>query len=338
MGGQINNLYVWDVQTGNRRLLAKNASNPKWSSDGKQVCYEGVTGDEVPAFPCVDRNGGKAKVLLLPRSTAYLGGWSPDGRFLAYSEYDSSQESYNVSVLRRGERKPRRFLRLLHGAVELKWSPDGRKIALVENIPHQPSGEYKSRLLVLDVRSGQAKHLWSVLGEVTILRWSKYSDWVVASRYRTLAPGYQQELVATSVNNAKAVVLKAPTERANGFDWREVRKEPMTVLSSRPERVSVRRRRMATYPLTPLFVASSVCEYTSTATQCDPPHAKIICSNRSNSDGRRLRLTEWLDAKTGELSLRPIGQYRPGAEVRTPYFSPNGKLVGSPRIRALRDG
>ena len=135
----------------------------------------------------------------------------------AFCEWNKT--GYGISILHNGKKT---FLNT-ELPVLPEWSPDNKKIAFFESVPHQEGGEYLKKLRILDVLSGQTLELWSTLGEAGILGWTKDSQWVVATRYRSLAPNWRKEVVASSVDNRERIkVLCSPSEQVTSFDWHEV--------------------------------------------------------------------------------------------------------------------
>jgi Tol biopolymer transport system component len=214
------NLYVWDVHTRNRRLLVRYVDSPIWSPDSKRIYFEGVIGDERPAFLSVGLSGGKPTTVLVSNNSTWLGEWSPDGRFLAYSEYVPERKGHVLSLLPADGRKPRMYYAFKSPITELEWSQDGRKIAFVNYFAFDPV--YQGKLTVMDIGNGEAKEMWRSAGTIDIIGWSRDGKWLIASRNKTLEPTCQQELVATPVAGGKPVILAAPEGRVTGFDWHEL--------------------------------------------------------------------------------------------------------------------
>lgn len=77
------------------------------------------------------------------------------------------------------------------------------------------------------------------------------------------------------------------------------------------------------------LVALSTPGCTSVATQSDakPPCAKIIYSNQNAGGDWQLRVTQWPNVSMQNVALQATGHYKPGTEIRTPRFSPNGSTV-----------
>lgn len=77
------------------------------------------------------------------------------------------------------------------------------------------------------------------------------------------------------------------------------------------------------------LVALSTPGCTSVATQSDakPPCAKIIYSNQNAHGDWQLRVTQWPNVSVQNVAPQAIGHYKPGTEIRTPRFSPNGSTV-----------
>ncbi len=202
-------LYVWDVASGKRRLLAKNAGTATWSSDSKCVYYDKT--DETGFF-YIPRDGGKSSRFLQPKREAILGNWSPDGKWFAY--FDGGQ-----LMLTDKARKQRINLGLQENATALKWSPDGLRIALVRGQSKTPG---TAVLIVINVKLHKERALWSGKGTAEVTSWSHDGNWVVATRTKPESM-FDQQLVAVPLTGRKAVPLVSPTTQTRGFGWHELR-------------------------------------------------------------------------------------------------------------------
>ncbi len=216
-------LYLWNAHKPVKKLIGLEAVDYGWSSDSRRVYHTGsaysvkLPHDRRASFIYADIQQGRSFLYFSSDNDLYSGTWSSNGKLLAYCE--SSETGYGISILRKGEKNPRRFLNTelpLHPW----WSPDGRKVAFLESVPHQEGGEYLNKLRILDVVSGKTTDLWSVRGEATILGWTRDSQWVVASRFQSLAPDWLGEVVACCIGRPElTVTLCSPVERVTAFDW-----------------------------------------------------------------------------------------------------------------------
>jgi eukaryotic-like serine/threonine-protein kinase len=129
-GGR-NQIWLYDI-SGERftRLTFENGNrSPVWSSDGSRVAYASMRGgshdiswrhvDGTGAEESLTRGGGR----LFPNS------FSPDGRMLAFTQWDP-KTGYDIWLLPLdGERKPRPFLQTPAFEGGAMFSPDGHWLA-----------------------------------------------------------------------------------------------------------------------------------------------------------------------------------------------------------------
>jgi hypothetical protein len=90
---------------------------------------------------------------------------SPDGRLNAFTTLRGALDSYNYTLfVQRGHDRPRKLLGHVRRGV-IKWSPDSRKIAIVDTSSRRHVG-----VQVIDAASGSS-------GYGFIDLWSKHFDW-----------------------------------------------------------------------------------------------------------------------------------------------------------------
>jgi TolB protein len=135
-------LYVMDADGGNVRRLTSNHDadwSPSWSPDGKQILFArgrrlGEEGSETSLY-LMNADGSGERVLLRgPRRTppSFLTGpvWSPDGKRIAFTRIDYSENDMDVSVYVM-DIDNKDAVKVADTAGEPAWSPDGRSIAFV---------------------------------------------------------------------------------------------------------------------------------------------------------------------------------------------------------------
>jgi Tol biopolymer transport system component len=203
----------WQLPPGIRIPIA-------WGADGKRIAYTGETpspGTDIsrrgyPLF-VADIDGSNQRRLV---DGASLIAWSPDNRLVAYWKYEHGGSALvgDICVVsvetgrelclgeftsdERPQWAPYRDRHIFHnllidaedgtysevfkrpGAL-LSWSPDGKKVALVEG---NPFGEGPRSLVVLDLASGQRTTFHT--SEVTIAHAGSpgyYGEWSADGRY-----------------------------------------------------------------------------------------------------------------------------------------------------------
>lgn len=138
---------------------AAGAGSAAWSPDGKLLAVA-VAAPNAHQARVVDRSGALVRSLMEPandRGTWRLAGWWPDGGgLLAWRVPDSASAAADgmdliTIALRGGE--PTRLTTMLGYRSWLSWSPDGRRVAVVEGSGREASRN--KRLVVCDVEAAR---------------------------------------------------------------------------------------------------------------------------------------------------------------------------------------
>jgi Tol biopolymer transport system component len=138
-------IWVMNANGSGQKQLTRGgaAEHPQWSPDGKKILFQGFLGDSSDEFWVINANGsGRVRLTYSPHHVDVSGAsWSPSGQLIVFARDpidvpSTSGGIYVVSVdgtgLKRLRPAPNR------GAVELEspaWSPDGSKIAYMQNGP-----------------------------------------------------------------------------------------------------------------------------------------------------------------------------------------------------------
>ncbi|HWV24338.1 MAG TPA: S9 family peptidase [Thermomicrobiales bacterium] len=105
-----------------------------WSPDGETIAFTADNdGDEFTKVYTVPARGGRiAEIATKPQVQYGLQGWSPDGRYLGYSGNDRNPTDQDV-LLYDGEKDESRRIADYGGIyVPTHWSPDGRRLLIVD--------------------------------------------------------------------------------------------------------------------------------------------------------------------------------------------------------------
>jgi serine/threonine protein kinase len=128
----VEDIWTIDLERGlASRLTARQGSNqrPVWSPDGRRIAF---MSNRAGAYDLYARNAdgtGDDELLVKSPHTKFPVCWSPDGKFLVYSETDNSDTRRNIWLLpMEGGGKPIPFLNAGFSVDEAKLSPalDGR--------------------------------------------------------------------------------------------------------------------------------------------------------------------------------------------------------------------
>jgi serine/threonine-protein kinase len=135
--GVENETDIWglELQRGTLSRLTFEGSNGAgiWTPDGTRIIF---SSDERGPFNIYSKNAdgsGRREQILDSDYTQFPTSWSPDGRFLAYTELNPSS-GFDVWVLEmNGTRKPKPLLNTRFNESGATFAPDGRYLAYVSD-------------------------------------------------------------------------------------------------------------------------------------------------------------------------------------------------------------
>jgi dipeptidyl aminopeptidase/acylaminoacyl peptidase len=132
-----------------------------WSPSGEWIAYgTDRAGDEREGFYLISSDGMQERELLAP-SAAYRawGGWSRDGRRVAFSSTERNGIDYDIYVMDvradGSHSEPRRALEGKGGLYVAAWRPDGGALLLT-----QARGEADQDVFLLDLASGKLETIF----------------------------------------------------------------------------------------------------------------------------------------------------------------------------------
>lgn len=171
-----------------------------WSPDGDSVVYDGLVDGRSGIWEKAANGTGKPRLLVQPSGSTMNYGWSPDGRYLFFSEYNNANWDLSYVAAGTPEDGPHvvRFLDSPFDELFAQVSPNGRWVAFAS----EKSGQFE--VYVRPFPEGDDQ--WQVSsGGGTSPRWSKAGDElfyvqgdslvsVRVSTSPTFSPGEQIEL------------------------------------------------------------------------------------------------------------------------------------------------
>jgi Tol biopolymer transport system component len=113
-----------------------------WSSDGSRIAFMRYAQQGAANFDLSQKSvktAGKEELLLHAGTNAVVSDWSPDGKYIVYSQY-ADKTNYDLWLLPlEGDRKPISYLQSSFNEVTGQFSPDGRWMAYASD----QSGRYE---------------------------------------------------------------------------------------------------------------------------------------------------------------------------------------------------
>ncbi len=128
-------VWIYDMDTGtfSRLSSVEAVASPSWTPDGKRVVYAGLGGKERFAIWSQPADGGSPAEKLFDTSGLTVGATvSPDGRSVLYTTYNNnSWDIFRVQLDSGRASAP--YLASSYGELEPRFSPDGRRVAVVSD-------------------------------------------------------------------------------------------------------------------------------------------------------------------------------------------------------------
>src|SRR5215831_1896099 len=135
--------------------------SPTWSSDGRRIAFVRITRNEAEIRTVSALGGEERKLITLEENPGWGNvthlSWSPDGKFIAYSDHKSSEEPasiYLLSVESLEKQKLTSPPELTWGDIKAVFSPDGKSLAV-----QRFSNRVADDLYIVPVAGGEARRL-----------------------------------------------------------------------------------------------------------------------------------------------------------------------------------
>ena len=182
-----NDIFVKLIGAGSKQLLVSNPAEnvlPAWSPDGRYIAFARVSVDECGLYIIPARGGTERKLASVNFCLDWWIrnlSWSPDSKFIAFSDKDSSTDFSRIYLLSVDSRQ----IQELTDGPDLKLSdtfcaisPDGKKLAFVRG------NETSTDIYVIPMTGGEADRLTSDDTEIGGLCWTKDGREIVFSSDR----------------------------------------------------------------------------------------------------------------------------------------------------------
>ncbi|MCI0491252.1 MAG: winged helix-turn-helix domain-containing protein [Blastocatellia bacterium] len=132
--GDSADLWTYELSDGSFKRLTFEKANlaPIWTPDGRRIVFTSdLNGPPLNLYWKAADGSDTAEQLVKSKNIQVPGSWSPDGKVLAYWEFDPSTRAdlWILPLDGPDARKPRPFLRTDYDENQPMFSPDGRWIA-----------------------------------------------------------------------------------------------------------------------------------------------------------------------------------------------------------------
>jgi Tol biopolymer transport system component len=151
-------IYILDSGRNTTTPITSGANSgnfPKWSPDGARIAFGSSREGVYNIYEKPAAGNGEERLLLADDRNKFLTDWSPDGRFLLFSEMEPGNRQQSLWVLSTtGDRKPVGYLDRNSYRRDAQFSPDGRWVAYMD------AGGGRSEIFVQPFPSGAGK--WQI--------------------------------------------------------------------------------------------------------------------------------------------------------------------------------
>ncbi len=140
--GQASSIWLLDLSSGaSARFAFGPASNhfPVWSADGNRIVFSSSPDGAFDLYQEPANRAKDAELLLKTGDDKYASSWSPDGRFLLYTQLNAKTKRDIWVLPLDGDKKPLPFLVTQLNEGNARFSPDGRWVAYESD----ESGDYE---------------------------------------------------------------------------------------------------------------------------------------------------------------------------------------------------
>jgi Tol biopolymer transport system component len=128
-------LWIYDFSRATLTALTTkgSAQDPFWTPDGKRIVFRQTLAGYRNLYWMPADGSGDEERLTTSENLQTVGSFTPDGRWLAFSETDPATAPDIWLLPLNGDRKPQVFLKTPFGEQNPRFSPDGQWLAYVSN-------------------------------------------------------------------------------------------------------------------------------------------------------------------------------------------------------------
>ena len=235
-GGEFFQLYLYDLKTGDIKLLTDGRSRntgPHWSYQGERIAYGSTkrTGNDVDIWVVNPADPASARMVApMDGGGWFVSDWSPDGKRLAVINEVSAAESYvwvvDVESGKREMLTPKGSEEVSYG--NARFSKDGNGLYMTSD-----EGSEFERLVYLDLASHKTSVLTPQLRwDVTEVDLSDDGRWVA---FVADEDGINTVHVLETKTGKEVSVPKLPVGVIGGLRWRKGSRELAFALSTAKE-------------------------------------------------------------------------------------------------------
>ena len=205
---------IWSYDLENKKptqftYAVENASNPRWSPDGKHVLFTSTrpshddtdtekSEEKKPQIFVIPADGGEARQITRVEEAAENPAWAPDGKTVLFSSMvhrGEKVEDSDVKIIRRirykydgkgffqGKRlhlftasaKGGKTKQITDGEYDVDaaaWSPDSKQIAFITNMDMDADLVTYKNIYVTTAEGGEPTQIWRGEGPISTLSWS----------------------------------------------------------------------------------------------------------------------------------------------------------------------
>jgi len=136
IAGSTYDVWLYDVarDTLTRLTFGGDDNYPVWSPDGKRIAFNSTRAGAANIYLTAADGSGTVERLTASEYSQYPGSWSPDGKFLAFTEEGQPNTGDDIWLLPlQGDRKPQPLVQTPFDEWQPRFSPDGQWLAYASN-------------------------------------------------------------------------------------------------------------------------------------------------------------------------------------------------------------